>query len=96
MGQIEDDASFILRAPHRVKVMRRLMKGTAMPTQIRDDTKLEYSRITESVNSLKEQDLVELIVNEDTKRGRLYTVTDRGEEVWEWMIENNMIDDDRS
>lgn len=94
MGQVEQDASFIARSPNRTKVVKRLTKGTAMPTQIRDSTGQEFSRITEAANSLRDRELIELVVEEDTKRGRLYTLTEKGEDAWEFMINNNMVDDD--
>ena len=91
MGQVEQDASFIIRSPNRIKVVDRLSKGTAMPTQIRDSTGQEYSRITEALNSLRENNLVKLNEDEETKRGRLYTLTERGRKAWEFINENNMV-----
>jgi len=93
MGRVEEDAAFVVRSPHRTEVLGRLTEGNAIPSQIRDDTGQEYSRITEALNSLREQGLVELLVSEDTKRGRLYAVTDRGEEAWEYMVENGMVEE---
>lgn len=92
MGEVDEDASFVSRSPNRTKVVRRLMKGNAMPAQIRDDTNQEFSRISEAAKSLRDNNLVELVVDEDTKRGRLYSITDRGEAAWEYMVENNMVD----
>ena len=93
MGQVEEDASFVIRSPHRTRVLRRLTTGNAIPAQIREETGQEYSRITESVNSLREQGLIELVVPEETKRGRLYTITDRGERTWEYLRDTNMVDE---
>lgn len=95
MGQIEEDAARIVMSPHRRKVLRRLTKGNAIPAQIRDDTGQEYSRISEAVNSLRKRGLIELVVPDDTKRGRLYSITERGEDAWEYMRENNMVDSGR-
>jgi len=94
MGQVEEDAAFVIRSPNRTKVLGRLIEGNAIPAQIRDDTGQEYSRITEALNSLQERGLVELLVPDDTKRGRLYEATDRGREAWEYMLENNMVEED--
>ena len=96
MGQVEDDASFVVRSPHRTTVLQRLAKGVAIPAQIRDDTELEYSRITESANTLRERGLIELLVSEDTKRGRLYSITERGERVLEFMDENGMLGEENT
>lgn len=95
MGQVEDDASFVVRSPHRTTILQRLAEGAAIPAQIRDDTDLEYSRISEAANTLRDRGLIDLIVDEDTKRGRLYSVTDQGEDVLEFMNENGMLDDEK-
>lgn len=93
MGQVEEDAAFIIRSPNRTKVLGRLVEGNAIPAQIREDTGQEYSRITEATNSLRERGMVELLVPEETKRGRLYQITERGESAWEYMIEQNMVEE---
>lgn len=74
-------------------VLRRLAEGAAIPAQIRDDTGLEYSRISEAADKLRKRGLIDLIVDDDTKRGRLYAVTDRGEEALQFMEENGMLSD---
>lgn len=93
MGQLEDDASFIVRSKHRRKVVRHLARGPAIPAQIREETGQEYSRISKAISDLRSEGLVELIVSENTKRGRLYEITDRGRETWEYMVESDMIDE---
>lgn len=93
MGQVEEDASFVVRSPHRTAVLRRLTEGAAIPAQIREETGQEYSRIAEAANKLRERRLISLIVDEDTKRGRLYDITDRGEEAIQFMRDNGMLDE---
>ena len=94
MGQVEEDASFVVRSPHRTTVLQRLAEGNAIPSMIKDDTDLEYSRITEAVNKLAERGLIDLLVEENTKRGRLYSITDQGDDVVVYMRENGMLDDE--
>lgn len=91
MGTIEEDAAYVVLSPHRTKVFLRLANGSAIPAQIRDDTGQEYSRISEALNDLTDRDLVKLLVSEDTKRGRLYGVSEHGEDVIQYMRVNNMI-----
>jgi DNA-binding MarR family transcriptional regulator len=95
MGQIEDDASFVVRSPHRTTVLQRLGEGAAIPSQIKSDTDMEYSRITEASNSLRDRGLIELLVDDDTKRGRLYSITDRGQDVLDFMRQNGMLVDEQ-
>ena len=92
MGQVDEDAAFIALSPNRTAVVQRLANGNAIPAQIRNDTGLEYSRITEAANALRDRGLITLLVEEETKRGRLYSLTDRGEAAWEEMVEQNMVD----
>ena len=94
MGQIEEDASYVVRSPNRTIVLRRLNKGAAIPAQIKEDTGLEYSRISEATNDLRSQKLIDLLVDDDTKRGRLYSITERGEETLNFMQKNGMLDSD--
>ncbi|MCX2819907.1 MAG: DNA-binding MarR family transcriptional regulator [Methanobacteriota archaeon] len=91
MGKIEEDASFVVRSRHRVRVLNVLSERNAIPAGIKNETGQEYSRITEALSSLEERGLVRLLVDEDTKRGRLYGVTDRGEDVYEYLRENGMM-----
>lgn len=92
MGQTEEDAAFVTVAPNRQKVLERLAENPAIPAQIRDDTGLEYSRISESANTLRGRELIRLLVPEETSRGRLYEATDRGEEAIEYLRENGMLE----
>jgi|AntDeeMetageno50_2_1112565.scaffolds.fasta_scaffold02686_1 DNA-binding MarR family transcriptional regulator len=92
MGRIAEDAAFVVTSPHRTKVLGRLTKGNAIPAQIRAETGQEYSRISEAANALREHDLIELVVPDETKRGRLYSTTERGADAWEYMVDNNMVE----
>lgn len=94
MSQVVDDASFVLRSTNRTAVLRRLSEGAAIPSQIREATGQAYSRISEAVHALRDRDLIELLVDEETKRGRVYAITSRGRDVLEFMHENKMLDDD--
>ncbi len=77
-------------------VLRRLAEGAAIPAQIREDTGQEYSRISEAAGTLRERGLIDLVVDDDTKRGRLYSITDRGDDALQFMDENGMLSDGTS
>ena len=94
MGQIEKDAAFVVRSSNRTKVIQRLGEGAAIPSQIRSRTGQEYSRISEAVTPLRDRDIIDLLVDEDTKRGRLYQLTDHGKDVLQFMRQNGMLDDE--
>lgn len=92
-GQPAADAGYVKGAKHRVAVMRRLAESPAIPKEIKTETDRPYSRVSDAVDALREQGLVELLVPEDQSKGRLYGLTDRGEAAWEFMIDQGMIDE---
>ena len=51
-----------------------------MPSQIAKDTGIVQNHISNTLRQLKEHDLVECI-NPEVRKGRLYRLTDKGEEV---------------
>lgn len=88
------DAGFVKGSKHRVAVMRRLAQSPAIPKELKSDTDRPYSRVSDAVDNLRAQGLVELLVPEEQTKGRLYALTDRGEECWEFMVETGMIEPD--
>ena len=55
-----------------------------MPSQIAKDTGIVQNHISNTLRQLKEHDLVECI-NPEVRKGRLYRLTDKGEEIIENM-----------
>jgi len=43
---------------------------------------LSVSHVSRALGSLREKDLVELLVPEERRKGRVYGITSAGEEVW--------------
>ena len=91
-GTAAADAGYVKGSKHRVAVLRRLAQSPAIPKEIKNDTDRPYSRVSDAVDDLRDHGLVELLVPEEQTKGRLYALTDRGEECWEFMAENGMID----
>lgn len=87
------DAGYISSSKHRTAVVRRLYDSPATPKSIKEDTDRPYSRVTEANNGLRDEGIVELLSPEDRKKGRLYSLTDRGKDAWEFMLENNMVEE---
>jgi DNA-binding MarR family transcriptional regulator len=78
-----DEVSFVIASTYRTTVLKRLMSGPAPPSMIADDTRITPSHVSRALNELREHGLVELLVAEDRKKGRVYGITDYGTEVWE-------------
>ena len=78
-----DHIGFVISSQYRVAVLSRLAEGPATPSQIADDTDRSISHISRALHSLRDRDLVDLLVPEERKKGRIYSLTDRGETVWD-------------
>ena len=63
-----------------MKVMRSLDGNVKIPSEIAKDAEIFQNHISNTLRQLKEHELVECI-NPEVRRGRLYRLTDKGEEV---------------
>ncbi|PSP56203.1 transcriptional regulator [Halobacteriales archaeon QH_7_66_36] len=86
------DAGYISSSKHRTAVVRRLYDSPAIPKTLKEDTNRQYSRVSEALSDLRDEGIVELLSPEDRKKGRLYALTKRGEEAWEFMLRNDIAD----
>jgi len=91
VDQVASDAGFVKASDHRVAVLRRLAQSPAIPKEVKQETGRPYSRVSEALKSLSDRDLVVLLVPEGQKKGRLYALTERGENAWEYMVENDIV-----
>lgn len=74
-----DAVSFIISSRYRAETMRALLKQPATPTQIGDDVGLSTAHTSRALAELSDENLVELLVDEDRKKGRIYGLTDVGQ-----------------
>ncbi|MFC7068786.1 winged helix-turn-helix domain-containing protein [Halobaculum lipolyticum] len=77
-----DVIGYVISSDHRVVVLGRLAEGPATPTRIAEDVELSVSHVSRALGSLRQKDLVELLVPEERRKGRVYGITSEGEEVW--------------
>ena len=73
---------YVKRSQYRSKILKSLSDDVKMPSQIAKDTGIVQNHISNSLRQLKEHDLVECI-NPEVRKGRLYRLTDDGEEIIE-------------
>ena len=71
---------YIKKSEYRRKVLKTLANDTKIPSQIAKDTGIVQNHISNTLRQLKEHGLVECI-NPEVRKGRLYRLTDEGEEV---------------
>jgi DNA-binding MarR family transcriptional regulator len=78
-----DAVSFVISSKYRVAAMRRLVQSPATPVRIANDADLGIAHVSRALQELRERDLVELLVSEERRKGRVYGITDDGARVWE-------------
>lgn len=78
-----DVVGYVISSDHRTLVLGRLSEGPATPTQIAADVDLAATHVSRALNSLRERDLVELLVPEERRKGRVYGITEKGSEAWD-------------
>ena len=78
-----DVIGYVISSDHRVVVLGRLAEGPATPTRIAEDVELSVSHVSRALGSLRQKELVELLVPEERRKGRVYGITSDGEEVWQ-------------
>jgi DNA-binding MarR family transcriptional regulator len=85
-----DDVSYVISSRYRIATLRRLSDGPATPSRIADETDLSVAHVSRALQELRDHTLVELLVSEDRKKGRVYGITDRGNQVWQTIETENM------
>ena len=76
------EMSYVQISKYRTKVVKALDGETKIPTQIARDSDIRPNHISKVLSELKSHELVECI-NPDVRKGRLYRLTDKGEELVE-------------
>ncbi len=86
-----NEVSFVISSRYRVMVVRRLATGPATPSQIASDVDVGISHVSRALQRLRDRSLVDLLVSEDRKKGRVYGLTEHGTAVWETIEAENMV-----
>jgi len=75
-----DAVSFVTRSTYRQTALEALTTP-ATPSELEEQTETDIANISRALGELRERELVELLVSEDTRKGRFYGLTDEGHEV---------------
>jgi DNA-binding HxlR family transcriptional regulator len=86
-----DEVSYVISSQYRVDILGQLSGGPAMPSQIAEETGQNIAHVSRALRELREKGIVELLVSEDQKKGRVYGITDKGETVWETIDRQDML-----
>jgi len=73
-----------------IQQRRNRAEGPATPSQIATDTDLPIAHVSRALQKLRDHDLVDLLVSEDRRKGRVYGLTEKGEDIWTTIKAENM------
>lgn len=85
-----DVVGYVISSEHRTAVLGQLAEGPATPTQIASNVDLSVTHVSRALRSLRDRDLVELLVPEERRKGRVYGVTEEGQEVWSLIVAKDL------
>lgn len=85
-----DDISFVISSRYRIASLRRLAQGPATPSQIAADEDVGIAHVSRALQALRDHGLVELLVSDHRKKGRVYGLTDDGEATWDTIEEEGL------
>ena len=74
------EISYVEISSYRAKVMKSLDGDVKIPSQIAKDSDIRVNHISKVLSELKAHELIECI-NPEVRKGRLYRLTDKGEDV---------------
>jgi len=74
-----ETVSVIVQSDHRTRIVDALADGPSTPTTLADRSDLPLTHVSRALGDLRDADIVELLVPEDTHKGRIYGLTDTGE-----------------
>lgn len=82
--RIIEMASFIKSSKNRQKVIFSIGNSVKTPSDISNSTDLRLNYVSMILGELKENDIV-VCLNEDSKRGRFYSLTDDGAKAFKFL-----------
>lgn len=77
-----DEVGWVISSEYRMKVMELLTEKPNTPSKMAEETEIPIAHISRTLKQLRNKNLVELMVDEDRKKGRLYKLTERGQSTW--------------
>lgn len=86
-----DEVSYVISSGYRTAVLERLSEGPATPSRIAADSDNALAHTSRALQELRERSLVELLVSEERKKGRVYGITEEAESLWEMIETQNMV-----
>lgn len=83
-----DAVGFIRSSGYREAVLEALEDGPETPKDLAQSSDVGIAHVSRALGEMRDRDVVELLVDEDTRKGRIYALTEKGEEVAEAYADN--------
>lgn len=77
---MEDIVEYVKRSKYRRDILKSIAEDAKIPSQISKDTGILQNHISSILNQLKKENLI-VCVNPEVKKGRVYRLTDYGENI---------------
>lgn len=88
-----DEIGFVISSRYRTIALGRLAVGPATPSQIATDEEVGIAHVSRALQDLRERSLVDLLVSDDRKKGRVYGLTDEGQALWDTIESEDLATD---
>ncbi len=85
-----DEIGFVISSRYRILALKRLAAGPATPSQIAGDESVGIAHVSRALQDLRDRELVNLLVSEDRKKGRVYGLTEDGRTIWDTIDTENL------
>lgn len=76
----DETLDFVKRSSYRQNVLKALEDNVLMPKEIAERSNIKTNHVSKVLSELKSKELIEL-VNPEARKGRLYRLTKKGEEI---------------
>lgn len=85
-----DLIGYVISSEYRKTVIDELSKGPSTPSRLADQTDTPIANISHALAELRDRECVELLVDEDRQKGRVYGLTETGDDVWKDLEERQL------
>jgi len=75
--------SYVENSQYRTATVLSLQSKPQIPSEVAEKSGYDITHVSRAITELADKDITELLVSEDTKKGRLYGLTENGEEIAE-------------
>lgn len=80
----EKFVKYVTRSSYRVKVLKSLGERPKIPSQLAVDCNILPNHVSNVLSFLTEKDLI-VCVNPETRKGRIYRLSEEGEEILKYV-----------